>query len=514
VFDALQERLGAALDGLRGRGRLDAATLDAVLGDVRRALLEADVAVAVARGIADRLRTTLTDVDLPPGADPRQHVLRAVGDELRRALGGESVALDLAARPPVVVVLAGLQGAGKTTVAGKLARLLRTQGRRPVLVACDLQRPAAVAQLRVVAEGAGVPVIAPAESGDPVPVARDAVAGAAAAGHDTVIIDTAGRLGVDEELLAQAGAIVDAALDAGGSVRTLFVIDAMVGQEAAAVARAFVDAIGVDGVILSKLDGDARGGAALSVREVTGAPILFASVGERVEDLEAFHPDRMASRILGGGDLATLVERAEAVTDAAAVRDAERALAEGTFGLDDLLEQMQTMRRMGPLSGVVGMIPGMGGMADGVDERRLVRAEAIVRSMTPAERRDPSLLNGRRRRRIAAGSGTEVPEVNRLVKQFEQLRQLMKQAAGAAGGPGGRRGAKGRGKGAKGGRAGGAGSQRAAAQAQAAALRGLTGGPGVGPAGPLGGAPGGLGGFPGLRPGPAGPGGSGADADR
>jgi signal recognition particle subunit SRP54 len=514
VFEALQERLGTALDGLRGRGRLDAATLDAVLGDVRRALLEADVHVAVARGIADRLRDALSDADLPPGTDPRQHVLRAVGDELRRALGGESVALDLAARPPIVIVLAGLQGAGKTTVAGKLARVLRTQGRRPLLVACDLQRPAAVAQLRIVGEGAGVPVATPAESGDPVPVARDAVAGAAAGGHDTVIIDTAGRLGVDEELLAQAGAIVDAAIDAGGSVRTLFVIDAMVGQEAAAVARAFADAIGIDGVILSKLDGDARGGAALSVREVTGAPILYASVGERGEDLEPFHPDRMASRIVGMGDLATLAERAAAVADEASVRDAERALAEGTFGLDDLLEQMQAMRRMGPLSGVVGMIPGMGGMADGVDERRLVRAEAIVRSMTPAERRDPSLLNGRRRRRIAAGSGTEVPEVNRLVKQFEQLQALMRQAAATAGGPGrgGRRGAKG----AKGGRAGkgakgGAGARRAAAQAQAAALRGLTGGPG-------GGAAGGLGGFPGLRPGPAGPGstpaGPGGEGDR
>ena len=514
MFDALQERLGAALDGLRGRGRLDAATLDAVLGDVRRALLEADVNVAVARGITDRLRTTLGATELPPGADPRHHVLRAVGEELRRALGGESVALDLAARPPVVIVLAGLQGAGKTTVAGKLARLLRREGRRPVLVACDLQRPAAVAQLRIVGEGAGIPVVAPVESGDPVPVARDAVAGAAAAGHDTVIVDTAGRLSVDEELLAQAGAIVDAALDAGGSVRTLFVIDAMVGQEAAGVARAFADAIGIDGVILSKLDGDARGGAALSVREVTGAPILFASVGERVEDLEAFHPDRMASRILGGGDLATLVERAEAVTDAGTVRDAERALAEGTFGLDDLLTQMQAMRRMGPLSGVVGMIPGMGGMADGVDERRLVRAEAIVRSMTPAERRDPSILNGRRRRRIAAGSGTEVPEVNRLVKQFEQLQVMMKQAAGAAGGPGGRAARKGRkgGKAGKGGGRGAGGARRAAAQAQATALRGLTAGPG-GPGGPLGGA-GGLGGFPGLRPGGAGSGGSDGDGER
>ena len=497
MFDALSQRLEAALSGLRGRGRLDASTLDTVLGDIRLALLEADVNLTVVRGIVDRLREGLSGSELAPGLDPRQHVIKAVDAELREALGGSSVALDLDGKPPAVIVLAGLQGAGKTTVAGKLARHLRQQGRRPVLVACDLQRPAAVEQLRVVAAGAGVAVHAPVESGDPVPVAREAVAGARLAGHDTVIIDTAGRTSVDEELLAQAAAIVAAVSEVAVTVRRLFVIDAMVGQEAAGVARAFADAIGLDGVILSKLDGDARGGAALSVREVTGAPILFASVGERVEDLEAFHPDRMASRILGMGDVLTLIERAEQAQDADSMRDAEQALMQGSFGLDDLLGQLQAVKRMGPLAGVVGMLPGMGGAAaPDVDERALVRVEAIIRSMTPEERRDPKLLNGRRRRRIAAGSGTSVPEINRLIKQFDAMQALMRQAAGAG------KGAKGRsGKGGKGGK-GRKGAQRAAMQAQAAALGGLGGARGG-----AGGLrpptlPPGLGGFSGLRPPP------------
>jgi signal recognition particle subunit SRP54 len=490
VFDALQERLSGALDGLRGRGRLDAAAVDATLSDIRLALLEADVNLGVARGIVDRLRERLVGVDLAPGLDPRQHVIKAVDAELRDALGGEHVALDLTGRAPAVIVLAGLQGAGKTTVAGKLAKHLAAKGRRPVLVACDLQRPAAVEQLRIVAAGAGVAVHAPVTEGDPVPVAREAVQGATLAGHDTVIIDTAGRLHVDDELLRQARAIVDVAREHGGSLRTLFVIDAMVGQEAAAVARSFADVVGLDGVILSKLDGDARGGAALSVREVTGAPILFASIGERVEDLEAFHPDRMASRILGMGDVLTLIERAEQVQDMEAARGAEQALIDGTFGLDDLLEQLQAVKRMGPLSGVIGMLPGMSGAAaPDVDDRQLARTEAIIRSMTPAERRDPKLLNGRRRRRIAAGSGTGVPEINRLVKQFEQMQLLMRQAAGAAGK--GKKGAKG-----KGGKAGKGrkGAQRAALQAQAAAFGGL-GGPSAAAAARR---PGGLGGFSGL----------------
>jgi signal recognition particle subunit SRP54 len=495
MFDALSQRLEAALSGLRGRGRLDGAILETVLTDIRLALLEADVNLTVVRGIVERLRTTLSGSELAPGLDPRQHVIRAVDTELREALGGTSVTLDLDGRPPAVIVLAGLQGAGKTTVAGKLARHLKQQGRRPVLVACDLQRPAAVEQLRIVAAGAGVAVHAPVDSGDPVPVARDAVAGARLAGHDTVIIDTAGRTSVDEELLAQAAAIVAAVGETATTVRRLFVIDAMVGQEAAGVARAFADAIGLDGVILSKLDGDARGGAALSVREVTGAPILFASVGERVEDLEAFHPDRMASRILGMGDVLTLIERAEQAQDATSMRDAEQALMEGSFGLDDLLTQLQAVKRMGPLAGVVGMLPGMGGAAaPDVDERSLVRVEAIIRSMTPGERRDPKLLNGRRRRRIAAGSGTSVPEINRLIKQFDAMQALMRQAAASSRGGKGSRGKGAKGKGGKGRK----GAQRAAMQAQAAAL-------GVRPSGPGGlGAPGGLGGFAGLRP-PQGP---------
>ena len=431
MFDALQQRLSGALDGLRGRGRLDDAAVDATLSDIRLALLEADVSLVVVRGIIERLRVRLVGTELAPGLDPRQHVVRAVDTELRAALGGEHAALDLTGRAPAVIVLAGLQGAGKTTVAGKLARHLQRQGRRPVLVACDLQRPAAVEQLRVVAAGAGVAVHAPVTEGDPVSVAREAVAGATLAGHDTVIIDTAGRLNVDEELLRQARAIVEVAGVHGGAVRTLFVIDALVGQEAAAVARSFAAVVGIDGVILSKLDGDARGGAALSVREVTGVPILFASVGERVEDLEAFHPDRMASRILGMGDVLTLIERAEQAQDADAARDAEEALRSGTFGLDDLLAQLQAVKRMGPLAGVVGMIPGLGGAArPDVDDRQLVRVEAIIRSMTPAERRDPSIIQVTRKQRIAVGAGVQPKQVGELIKQYDMMKPLLTGMAG------------------------------------------------------------------------------------
>ena len=491
MFDTLSTKLEAALDKVKGRGRLDEKTVDATLKEIRLALLEADVNFKVVKQITARLREQLVGEDVAKALNPSQTVIKAVDAELTRALGGESVALDLKGPAPSVIVLAGLQGSGKTTAAGKLAKHLKSKGRNPMLVACDLQRPAAVEQLKVNAKRVGAHVYAPVTSGDPVPVARDGISKARETGCDTVIVDTAGRLHVDEVLLEQAADIKRVVGEHGGVVRTLFVIDAMIGQEAVNVSKAFADSVGFDGVVLSKLDGDARGGAALSVREVTGAPILFASVGERVEDLEAFHPDRMASRILGMGDVLTLIERAEQVQDLETARDAEQALLDGTFGLDDLLEQLQAVKRMGPLSGVIGMLPGMGkGGAPDVDDRQLVRTEAIIRSMTPSERRDPKLLNGRRRRRIAAGSGTSVPEINRLVKQFEQMQQLMRQAAGASGRGKGGKGKGGKGKGGKGRK----GAQRAAMQAQAAALGGL-GGPGAGAASmprP------GLGGFAGL----------------
>jgi signal recognition particle subunit SRP54 len=472
VFDALSSKLEAALDRVKGRGRLDEKTVDATLKEIRLALLEADVNFKVVKGIVERLREKLVGEEVSKALNPSQHVIKAVNAELERALGGESVGIELKGKP-AVIMLAGLQGSGKTTAAGKLAKLLKSKGRHPMLVACDLQRPAAVQQLKVNADRAGVHVYAPVTSGDPVPVARDSIAKAKETGCDVVIVDTAGRLHIDEELMEQAAAI-RAAVEPD---ETLFVIDAMIGQEAVNVAKAFLDGVGFDGVILSKLDGDARGGAALSVREVTGRPIKFASIGEKLEDFEAFHPDRMAGRILGMGDVMTLIEKAEATYSEEEAAQAEQALMSGQFTLEDFLQQMQMLKRMGPLQGLLGMMPGMGKQLKDVDvdDKQVARVEAIIRSMTPKERRDPKILNGRRRKRIAAGSGTTVTEVNRLVKQFAEVQKVMKSAAKMAGMQGMKP------KGVKG------------AKAQAAALRQLQSGGG------LPGGPGGLGGFSGLQ---------------
>jgi signal recognition particle subunit SRP54 len=474
VFDALSAKLEAALDRVKGRGRLDEKTVDATLKEIRLALLEADVNFKVVKGIVERLRETLVGEEVAKALNPSQHVIKAVNAELERALGGASAGLELKGKP-AVIMLAGLQGSGKTTAAGKLAKLLKSKGRHPMLVACDLQRPAAVQQLKVNAERAGVHVYAPVTSGDPVPVAEESLAKAKETGCDVVIVDTAGRLHIDQELMDQA-ARIRAAVQPD---ETLFVIDAMIGQEAVNVAKAFLDGVGFDGVILSKLDGDARGGAALSVREVTGKPIKFASIGEKLEDFEAFHPDRMAGRILGMGDVMTLIEKAEATYSEQEAADAEQALMSGQFTLEDFLQQMQMLKRMGPLQGLLGMLPGMGKQLKDVDvdDKQVARVEAIIRSMTPQERRDPKVLNGRRRKRIAAGSGTTVTEVNRLVKQFAEVQKVMKSAAKMAGQQGMKP------KGVKG------------AKAQAAALRQLQGGGGL--PGGLGG--GGLGGFSGLQ---------------
>ena len=478
MFDALASKLEAALDKVKGRGRLDDKTVDATLKEIRLALLEADVNFKVVKGIVERLRVSLVGEEIAKALNPSQHVVKAVDAELTRALGGEAVALDLKGPSPSVVVLAGLQGSGKTTAAGKLAALLKKRGKNPMLVACDLQRPAAVQQLKINADRAGVHVYAPETSGDPVPVARDSIGKATETGCDVVIVDTAGRLHVDEELLAQAAAIKRVVGEHGGVVRTLFVIDAMIGQEAVNVARAFEDRVGFEGVILSKLDGDARGGAALSVREVTGTPIMFASVGEKLEDFEAFHPDRMASRILGMGDMMSLIEKAEETYTEQEAKDAEAALMSGDFTLEDFLSQMQMLKRLGPLQGLLGMLPGMGKQLKDVDidDKQVGRIEAIIRSMTLKERQDPKILNGRRRKRIAAGSGTTVTEINRLVKQFEQIQKVMKSAAKMSGQQGSKpTGARGR-------------------AGQAAALKQLQQQMGGGGAG--------MGGFAGLQPAP------------
>jgi signal recognition particle subunit SRP54 len=434
VFDALSQRLDAALQKVKGRGRLDDKTVDATLKEIRLALLEADVNFKVVRGFVERLRETLVGEEVSKALNPSQHVIKAVHAEIVRALGGESVALDLGTGKPAVIMLAGLQGSGKTTAAGKLAKQLKKKGRNPMLVACDLQRPAAVQQLRVNAEKVGVHVYAPVESGDPVQVARDSLDKAVQTGCDVVIVDTAGRLHIDQELMQQA-ADIRAAVN---PVATLFVIDAMIGQEAVNVAKAFLDDVGFDGVILTKLDGDARGGAAMSVREVTGTPIMFASIGEKMEDFEAFHPDRMADRILGMGDVMTLIEKAEETFTEEETAKAEQALLSGEFTFEDFLEQMQMVKRMGPLKGVLGMLPGIGQQVKDmdIDDKQLAHVEAIIYSMTLEERRDPRVLKkngGRRRKRIAAGSGRSVTEVNRLIKQFEEARKVMKSVSKMAG---------------------------------------------------------------------------------
>jgi signal recognition particle subunit SRP54 len=390
--------------------------------------------------------------------NPAQQVVKIVNEELIAILGGETRRLTFAKTPPTVIMLAGLQGSGKTTLAGKLARWLAGQGHTPLLVAADLQRPNAVTQLQIVGERAGVPVFAPEPGngvGDPVDVSRRGVAEAKHAQHDVVVVDTAGRLGVDEEMMRQAADIREAVQPD----EVLFVVDAMIGQDAVTTAEAFRDGVGFTGVVLTKLDGDARGGAALSVREVTGAPIMFASNGEKLEDFDAFHPDRMASRILGMGDLLTLIEQAEQHFDQQQAEATAAKIGSGELTLEDFLDQMLAVRRMGPIANLLGMLPGAGQMKDAlaqVDDKHLDRLQAIIRGMTPAERQDPKIINASRRQRIARGSGVAVREVNDLVNRFYEARKMMQQMAGRFGLPGartsratkrGKKGKKGKGRG-------------------------------------------------------------------
>jgi len=443
VFGNLSDRLTASFKSLRGKGRLSEADVDATVSEIRRALLEADVALPVVRSFTAAVREKAKDAARSQALNPAQQVVRIVNDELIEVLGGQSRELNWADRGPTVIMLAGLQGAGKTTLAGKLGRWLKQERKRTLLVASDLQRPNAVTQLSVVAERAGVDVWAPEPGngvGDPVAVARSGVEQARANGYDVVVIDTAGRLGVDAEMMDQAIRIRDAV----GPHEILFVLDAMVGQDAVNTSVAFRDGVGFTGVVLSKLDGDARGGAALSVRGVTGAPVLFSSTGEGLDDFERFHADRMASRILDMGDLLTLIEQAERAFDEKEAEDAAAKLASGTFTLDDFLSQLRQIRKMGSMKKLLGMMPGMGQMREALenfDEREVDRIEAIVCSMTPAERRDLSILNGSRRSRIAKGSGTTVQAVNELVNRFEAAKKMMEAMAaggpGALGGPGG-----------------------------------------------------------------------------
>ena len=433
MLEGLSERLGAIFQRLRSRGRLTEADVGEVLREVRIALLEADVSVAVAKDFIARIRERAVGTDVLTSLTPAQSVVKIVHDELVALLGGAQARLRFADAPPTVIALVGLQGSGKTTQAGKLALRLKEQGRRSLLVAADVQRPAAIAQLQTLGKQIDVPVYVEGGgdegAGDPVTIAAHGVAEAKRLGIPTVIVDTAGRLQIDDALMRELEAIKAAV----APTEILLVADAMTGQEATNVAKGFNDRLGLTGIVLTKLDGDTRGGAALSIHHVTGAPIKFIGVGEKLSALEPFHPDRLASRILGMGDVLTLIEKTQAVYSEEQARELATKLRKAEFTLDDFLEQLRQVQKMGSMAEIVKMIPGLSKAlpADAdVDDKDLKKIEAIICSMTRRERAIPSILNGSRRKRIALGSGTQVSDVNRLVKQFEGSRTMMKQLTG------------------------------------------------------------------------------------
>jgi signal recognition particle subunit SRP54 len=427
VFDALTNRLTGALDRLRGKGRLSEQDVDAVLREVRMALLEADVNVGVAKALLSRVRDRAVGSEVTKALNPGQQVVKIVHEELIATLGAEPAPLAVSARPPLVILLVGLQGSGKTTTAAKLARRLLGSGKHPLLVAGDMQRPAAVDQLEKLGASIGVPVHA--ERGTTAPkLVRAAVKRASSEGYDAVVVDTAGRLQIDDDLMQELAAVRKAA----DPEEVLLVLDAMTGQDAVNVASGFMDRTEVTGLVFSKLDGDARGGAAISAREVTGAPVKFAGVGEGIDDLEVFHPDRMASRILGMGDVLTLIEKAEEAFDETEAQEAAEKLMTASFTLEDFLEQFQQIKRMGPLGDLLGMLPGAASALGDleVSDADLARVEAVIRSMTPAERRNPKTIDGSRKRRIAAGSGTTPQDVNGVLRRFAEMQKMMKGLAG------------------------------------------------------------------------------------
>jgi signal recognition particle subunit SRP54 len=442
LFATLSDRLADAFKNLRGKGRLSEADIDTTAREIRIALLEADVALPVVKEFVAAVKERARGEEVSGALNPAQQIVKIVNEELVTILGGETRRLRYAKSGPTVIMLAGLQGAGKTTLAAKLALWLKDQGRTPILVAADLQRPNAVNQLQVNGERVGVPVFAPSPGngvGDPVDVARASIEEAKRKLYDVVIVDTAGRLGVDAEMMAQAAAIRDAVQPD----EILFVVDAMIGQDAVTTAQAFLDGVGYDGVVLTKLDGDARGGAALSIASITGKPVMFASNGEKMTDFDLFHPDRMASRILDMGDMLTLIEQAEKTFDQEqALKAAEKLSGRGgEFTLDDFMEQMQQVRKLGSMQKIMGMLPGMGQFREQLenfDEREIDRIQAIIQSMTPAERANPKLIDGSRRARIARGSGRQVSDVNGLVDRFFEARKMMMQFArgGMPGTPG------------------------------------------------------------------------------
>ncbi len=431
MFDTLTQRFESVFSSLRGKGKLSEKDIDRALREVRVALLEADVNVGVVKTFLSRVRERALGEDVAKSISPGQQVIKIVHEELVTTLGSETAGL-VKTSPPLTILMVGLQGSGKTTSAAKLAKLLQGQGRNPLLVAADLQRPAAIDQLETLGRTIDVPVFA--ERGGKVPkLVKAAMREASRSRHDVVIVDTAGRLQIDGDLMKELAAVKKAA----APDEVLLVVDAMTGQDAVNVAQGFQDQIGVTGLFLSKLDGDARGGAAISVREVTGAPVKFAGIGEGLDDLEPFHPERMASRILGMGDVLTLIEKAESVFDEDEAEKAARKLEKGEFTLEDFLTQFQTMKSMGSLKDILAMLPGSGSLLRevDVDDRDFKRVEAIIQSMTADERRNPKIIGGSRKRRIASGSGTKPQDVNRVLKQFVEAQKMMKTLAGGRGMP-------------------------------------------------------------------------------
>ena len=429
MFDQLSDRLQSTLSDVRSRGKLSEGDIDSAMRDIRLALLEADVNFKVVKAFTKTLKERCLGAEVMDSLDPGQQVVKIVNEELADLMGGEGVELTMASSGPTVILMAGLQGSGKTTACAKLASYFKKQRKDVALAACDVYRPAAVEQLVTMGQRAGAHVYEKGTDADPVDIATWALERAREERRDVLVIDTAGRLHIDQDLMKELSRIRDKTKPDD----VLLVVDAMTGQDAVGVAESFAEAAEFDGVVMTKLDGDARGGAALSVKAVTGKPIMFASTGEKIEDFDRFHPDRMAQRILGMGDVLTLIEKAESQVDEKSAEELEEKLKKDQFTLEDFLTQMKQVRKMGPLSGIIGMLPGMGAMKElknaNIDERQLDRTEAIILSMTPAERYDPTLIKGRRRKRIADGSGTKVQEVRALVKQFDQMRVMMRSMA-------------------------------------------------------------------------------------
>jgi len=442
AFENLGEKLQGVFKQLRSKGKLTEKDVKEAMREVRLALLEADVNFKIVKNFVNNVTEKSVGGDVLEGINPGQQVIKLVHDEMVEMMGGSISQLTFSSKPPTVYMMVGLQGAGKTTSCGKIAGILRKQGKQPLLVACDIYRPAAIKQLQVVGKTYDIPVFTLGDQQDPAHIAKEAISHAEANGNDIVIIDTAGRLHTDEELMEELSQIKKVTRPQ----EIILVIDAMTGQDAVNVASTFSESLGIDGIVATRLDGDTRGGAVLSVRAVTGKPVKYVGMGEKLEDMEPFYPDRMASRILGMGDVLSLVEKAQLAFDEKQAMELDQKIRQNSFTLEDFLMQMQQIKKMGSLKDIIGMIPGMNSAQlsnTDVDEKALAHVEAIIYSMTPDERHNPSLLNGSRKKRIAAGSGRTIQEVNRMLKQFTEMQKMMKQLSGGLGGPGGKKGKKG-----------------------------------------------------------------------